>query len=242
MDTAFTLIRVSLFGAAGKMGSEALKALAAEPGFELVNLIERPEHPAIGSIVQGIRISGNPYELPLAGTVFCDFTNAESAVKNAALAAEMECPILIGATGFKAEQMDFLLSLGEKIPIMLAANLSRGVNLLYRLVEYAAPYLCGDFQVSVVETHHKWKKDAPSGTAAEILRILKEKGFAQAEVHSLRMGDVTGEHQVIFSGEGESIILQHRAHSRLAFARGVIPALKFLASAKPGCYSFSEAL
>ncbi len=242
MDTSNSLIKVSLFGAAGKMGAESAKVLAGDSSFQLVNLIERPDHPALGTTLCGITICNNPYDLQLAGTVFCDFTNAEAAMKNAALAAELNCPILVGSTGFDEEQADFLCSLGEKIPIMLASNLSRGINLLYRLLESAAPYLKGDYQAEVMETHHKWKKDAPSGTAREILNILNCGGFSQPSAHSLRMGDVVGEHQVIFSTEGETLILTHRAHSRLAFAKGVIPALKFLAAAQPGCYSIREAI
>lgn len=242
MDSHITPIKVSLFGAAGKMGGESAKVLAGDPAFQLVNLIERADHPALGTELCGITIRNNPYDLELTGTVFCDFTGAEASLKNAALAAELNCPILVGSTGFDEEQTNFLCSLGEKIPIMLASNMSRGINLLYRLLENAAPLLISDYQVEVVETHHKWKKDAPSGTAREILRVLSEGGFTNPAAHSLRMGDVVGEHQVIFSTEGETLILTHRAHSRLAFAKGVIPALKFLAAAKPGCYSIREAL
>ena len=242
MNTEFSSIKVSLFGAAGRMGKEAAEVLQAEEGFELVNLIEHPEHPAVGKKLFDLPISGDPYNLPLAGTIFCDFTLAEAAVRNTALAAELDCPILIGATGFTDEQRQYIERLGDRIPIMIASNLSRGINLLYALIEKAAEVLSESYEAGIVETHHKWKKDSPSGTAKEMLRILQNTGYKDVSVHSLRMGDISGEHQVVFSSEGETVQLIHRAHSRKAFARGVIPALKFLSSAKPGCYSFREAL
>lgn len=242
MDTEFSLIKVSLFGAGGRMGKEVADILQAEEGYELVNLIEHPDHPSVGGKVYDIPVNGDPYNLPLAGTVFCDFTLAEAAVRNCALAAELECPILIGATGFTVEQQRYMEELGNKIPIMIASNLSRGINLLYALIEKAAKVLSEGYEAGVVETHHKWKQDSPSGTAKEMLRIMEDSGFEDVSAHSLRMGDITGEHLIQFSSEGETIQLVHRAHSRKAFARGVIPALKFLNNAKPGLYSFREAL
>ena len=238
-----SIIRVSLFGAAGRMGREVAAALVDEADIEIRNLIEKQDHPSVGSILFEVKISGAPFNLPLAGSVFCDFTDSESAVKNAALAAEMECPILIGSTGFSAEQMDYLHNLGEKIPVMIAPNLSRGVDLLYRLVELAAKAVGDVFEVEIVETHHKWKTDAPSGTASELVKILEEFGdYRKISTHSLRMGDIVGEHRLIFAGEGETITIAHRAHSRLAFAKGAAPALRFLAKAVPGVYTFRQAL
>jgi len=235
-------IKISLFGAAGRMGSEVAAVLTDEPGFHLVNLIEHASHPAVGASVGGIKIFGSPEGLPLAGTIFCDFTLPDAVVKNAALAAELKCPLLIGATGFTAQQQQLLENLGDKIPVMIAPNLSRGINLLNQLIELAASKLAGSFEVEVVETHHKMKQDAPSGTAKNIVGIIKNAGIPDVPAHSLRIGDVTGEHQVIFGGVGESIQIIHRAQSRRAFASGVIPAARFLASAAPGCYSFSDAL
>lgn len=236
-------IKVSLFGAGGKMGAEVAFVLQYETGFELTNLIERPEHPAVGTELCGGRISDNPFDLQLEGTVFCDFTNSKTAVKNTALAAELKCPILIGATGFNLEESVYLESLGEKIPIMVAPNLSRGVDLLYRLAEVAADTVGDAFQVEIIEAHHRWKEDSPSGTARELSKVLREHGdYGEIPVHSIRMGDITGEHRLIFAAEGEMVEIIHRAASRRAFAKGVPAALKFLADANPGHYSFKQAL
>jgi 4-hydroxy-tetrahydrodipicolinate reductase len=110
-------------------------------------------------------------------------------------------------------------------------------------VEIAAKTVGEMFEVEIIEAHHKWKRDKPSGTAKKIVEILCQDGdFADIPIHSLRLGDIPGEHYILFSGEGETLQIIHRAHSRRAFARGVPPALRFLAHAKPGCYSFRQAL
>ncbi len=235
-------IRVTLFGAAGRMGGEAILMIQGEQNMEIAHLLEHPNHPSVGSNLFGIEVKGDPYELALAGTIFCDFTSAKAALKNAALAAELGCPILIGSTGFDSEQLNYLESLSEKIPVMFAPNLSKGVNLLYELVKMTAEKLGIDYDAEIVEIHHKWKKDAPSGTANEIIHLLKNAGYKNVNHHSLRMGDIIGEHCVIFAGEGETLLITHRAQSRKAFAKGVIPAIKYLALAKPGWHSIKDAL
>lgn len=236
-------IKISLFGAGGRMGGEVAELLADTPGFELSNLIERPGHPLVGNILFGCVVSDQPYNLPLQDSVFCDFTIAGAAVKNAALAVEKNCPILIGATGFNEEQQIYLARVSEKIPLMLAPNLSRGISVMKELAARTAKLLGDDFGAEVIETHHKWKKDAPSGTAVDLVKALKDCGIkGDVLTHSLRLGDIIGEHRIVFAGEGESLEIIHRAYSRRAFATGVPPAVRFLAEATPGLYSFQQAL
>ena len=243
MSSSSEKIKVSLFGAGGRMGSESAVVISQDKDLELVNLVENSESPAVGMNLGGLTISGDPFKLNLRGTIFCDFTNAKSAMKNAALAAELECPILIGTTGFSDEELLFIENFSAKIPVMFAPNLSRGIDLLYRLVQLSAKTLGEDFQVEIIESHHKWKLDAPSGTAKALANTIRDfGGYAKIPVHSLRMGDITGEHRIFFAGEGECIEITHRASSRLAFAKGVPKAVKFLAQAKPGFYSFRDAL
>jgi 4-hydroxy-tetrahydrodipicolinate reductase len=237
-------LKVSLFGVGGRMGGEVIAILNSEPDIELVNLIERPGHPAVGTSVYGITVSCEPRNLPLAGTVFCDFTNASSAVENADLSAQFLCSMLIGATGFDEAQKRHLAKLSEKIPLMIAPNLSLGVNLFFYLVEQIAKTVGDSFQAELIEAHHKGKKDAPSGTAKEILRILQSQGgFSEVKAHSLRIGDIPGEHRLFLSAEGELLEISHSARNRRAFAKGVPLALRFLAKIhEPGFYSFRQAL
>ena len=238
-----SIIRVTLFGACGRMGSETASLLSKEPDYQLVNLVESREHPSQGNILFGLRLCSELSKEEMKGTVCCEFTNHLAALKNASLAVEAGCPILVGTTGFSAAELQLLKRLGEKIAVMLAPNLSRGVDLLYRLAEISARVLAEGFGVEIVEAHHRWKQDAPSGTAKKLAEIIKEQGgFREVPTHSLRMGDITGEHRIIFAGEGETVEIIHRATSRRAFACGVPPALKFLSSAPAGFYNFRDCL
>lgn len=235
-------IRVALFGGGGKVGGETAVVLTNAPDMELAFILETAGHPLSGKKIGGAEVITDISRIDFKGTVFVDFTNAESAVKNAELAARFSCPILIGTTGLSGEQIDNLKKLSSSIPIMSASNLSKGINMLYGLLAEAGRKLGSDYQVEIVELHHKWKKDAPSGTAKEMVKVLKDSGYPEVPTHSIRAGDIIGEHQVIFSTEGETITITHRAHSRKAFAQGVIPAVKFLYGAKPGMYIFRDAL
>ncbi|MBC8204555.1 4-hydroxy-tetrahydrodipicolinate reductase [bacterium] len=236
-------IKVTLFGAGGRMGGETAELLSSSPEFRLVNLIERKSHPLIGSELYGCIVSDNPDSLPMKGTIFCDFTLAEAAVKNAETALIHNCPILIGATGFNEEQFNRIERISESIPVMLASNLSRGISVMKKLAARTAYLLGEDFGAEIVEMHHKWKKDAPSGTAKELLKLLKDHGIkGEVPTHYIRLGDIVGEHRIIFACEGETIEIIHRAHSRKAFAQGVPLALKFLAEAEPGLHSFQKAV
>lgn len=237
------IIKVSLFGAGGRMGTEVTIALNDEPGIELVNLVEKTGHPAVGSELFGQKINDEPFNSQLEGTVFCEFAGREAAVKYAALAAEMKSPILIGSTGFTEGELKYIKSLGDKIPIMAAPNLSRGIDLLYRVIELIARVSGGAFEVEIIEAHHKWKQDAPSGTAKKIEEILIDSGaYANVPAHSIRLSDIPGRHTLIFAGEGETLEITHQAFSRRAFARGAAAAIRFLAKAPPGYYSFKDAL
>ncbi len=235
-------IKITLFGAGGRMGTEVALVLNDDPDFEIVGLVERPEHPAVGTDLFGVRIDDGPFGPQLEESVFCEFAGRSAAVKYAGLAAELGRPILIGATGFSEDEAEYLKALGEKIPIMVAPNLSRGIDLFFRIVEDSAEIAQGCFEAEVIEAHHKWKLDAPSGTAKRILELLQKGGYGEVPVHSLRLSDIPGRHTLIFAGEGETLEITHQAASRRAFARGAPAALKFLAGAGVGYYTFRDAI
>jgi 4-hydroxy-tetrahydrodipicolinate reductase len=195
-------------------------------------------------MIYGVPLIDKIDNLTLQGTVFCDFTNSESTIKNADLAAQFLCPMLIGATGFNEDQKRSLTDFSTKIPLMIAPNLSIGVNLLFLLIEQIAKNAGDNFEAELIEAHHKAKRDAPSGTAKEIIRLLQlQGGFSKAQVHSIRMGDIPGEHRLLLSTEGELLEISHSARSRRAFAKGVPIALRFLSKIKkPGLYNFRQAL
>jgi len=148
--------------------------------------------------------------------------------------------MIIGTTGFSSEEIETINKSAQGIPFLLSPNMSLGVNLLFKLAAETAAALNDDYDIEIVEAHHRFKKDAPSGTAKKLAQeIAKAKGVSLDKVaigiHSIRSGDITGEHTVMFTALGERIELTHKAHSRDTFAYGTIQAIKFM-KGKPACF------
>lgn len=151
-------------------------------------------------------------------------------------------PLVLGTTGHSAAQKSLIASAAEKIPLVYAANFSVGVNALFALTRRASELLGKEFDVEVVELHHRTKKDAPSGTAKRLLEILQEKRADDIPAHSVRAGDIVGEHTVLFAGPGERLELTHRAASRETFAVGALRAARWVVDQPAGLYSMENVL
>jgi 4-hydroxy-tetrahydrodipicolinate reductase len=196
------------------------------------------------------------------GQVVIDFSSHSATPGIAALCAEHHKALVIGTTGLAAEELAPIKGCAAQIPIVLASNFSTGVNALFWLTRKAAEILGPDFDLEVVEMHHRMKRDAPSGTAktlAEILAavrqqqiekvmrhgrmgIVGERSAEEIGMHSLRGGDVVGDHTVIFAANGERVELTHRASSRETFANGALRAAQWLVGRKPGLYDMQDVL
>jgi 4-hydroxy-tetrahydrodipicolinate reductase len=236
-----TNLRVALIGAAGRMG-QAIIALAKSEGVEVVARIDLGD------------------QLTFADAdVAIDFSHADAARSICEVAIKSKTPLVIGTTAHSAKQRDDILAVSKQIPVVLASNFSVGVSTLFALTEHAAKILGDDFDLEIVEAHHRMKKDAPSGTAkalAEILQrarqmkvlrhgregIVGERGKSEIGIHSVRGGDVVGDHTVIFAGQSERLELTHRASSRDTFARGAIRAARWLIGKSPGLYDMRDVL
>jgi len=196
-----------------------------------------------------------------AGDVLIDFSSHQATRSVLELAIAQRKPIVIGTTGHEAEAKKELLALAAQVPCVWAGNFSVGVNLLFALTRRAASVLGSDYDAEVIEMHHRFKKDAPSGTAARILEIILEERKLKTEalrhgregitgartaseigVHALRGGDVVGDHTVIFAALGERLEITHRASDRGIFARGAIRAAQWVVSQKPGVYDMQDVL
>jgi len=250
------VIRVALCGAAGRMGREIARAIGHEPGMTLVAAIERPDHPEIGRAFEGVVLDPE-LRAPLIGCdVVVDFTAPEPAVAHAQLAAQRGVPFVTGTTGLDAGQEGRLREAASRIPVLHAANLSLGMALLTRLVRQAAESLPG-YDVEILEMHHREKADAPSGSALRLAEAVESvrpglrrvhgrsgrpgpRDAAEIGLHALRGGDVVGEHQVIFAGPGERLVLTHLAESRSAFVAGALTAIRFVLGRRPGLYTMSD--
>jgi 4-hydroxy-tetrahydrodipicolinate reductase len=188
---------------------------------------------------------GDPIEPVMRNCdVAVDFSHADAVAEICRAALQHRKPFVVGTTGHSKEQGKLIEDTARSLPIVFASNFSVGVNVLFWLARKAAEQLGGDFDAEIVETHHKTKKDAPSGTAKTLADLLKAAKQMQREipVQSVREGDVVGEHAVIFSGPAERLELTHRAASREIFARGALRAAKWIIDQPPGLYSMQNVL
>jgi 4-hydroxy-tetrahydrodipicolinate reductase len=174
--------------------------------------------------------------------VAIDFSQADSIDEICRTASQHGKPLVIGTTGHSQQQRKTIEKTAHSVPIVLASNFSVGVNVLFWLTQKAAELLGAAFNPEIVETHHKMKKDAPSGTAKTLAEILKAMRNSEIPIQSIREGDVVGEHTIIFSGPVERLELTHRAADRGIFARGALRAAKWIVDKPAGLYSMQNVL
>jgi len=258
-------MNVCMAGACGRMG-RTIMDLAVAQGHTITAAVDvSSEDGATLSIGNGALTVTVTDELEsglAASDVLIDFTHASVCVRNAEIAARLGKPAVIGTTGILEDGQSTIAALAETIPIVLAPNMSVGVNLLFKLTSEVARILGLDYNVEIVETHHNQKEDSPSGTAVRLAERAADalglkypadaahgregqvgkRPVREIGVHALRGGDVAGEHSVGFIGNGETIELRHRAHNRDNFASGAIRAAAFATGAKPGLYDMQDVL
>ena len=218
------------------MGGLIARLIAENKNFSLLGAVEKINHPNLGKKIEGIEIICDLAEVIGESDVVIEFTTPAATLAHLAICGKKNVPAVIGTTGFSQEEIGEIRTISEKIPVLLSPNMSLGVNLLFKLVKEAATIL-KDYEVEIVETHHNKKKDAPSGTAKKIAEIVGD-----VPIHSLRFGNVVGEHQVIFVGKSERLELFHRAEERETFARGALKAAAFIVNQNPALYSMEDVL
>jgi len=247
-------IRITVAGAAGRMGRCVVRGVFEDTECTLVGAIERPGHVFVG---HDAGVDGDAVGVPITdwsaslygAEAVIDFTIPAVSVDIAEKAADAGLVHVVGTTGFTAEQEARIVAASQNAVIIKSGNMSLGANLLAALVGRAARVL-RDFDVQIVEMHHRHKKDAPSGTALMLGRAAAdsrapydgESSAPGVEFASLRGGTVVGDHKVIFAGTHERLILEHVAEDRPIFARGAIAAAKWGRGRTPGFYSMSDVL
>lgn len=262
-------IKIVVAGAAGRMGQAALRAIASSPDFELAGALVRKGHPDLGNDANvlagakssGIALTDDPLPLIAHAQALVDFTTPQLSVELAALAAQARIVHVLGTTGLSASDEEKIRAAARHAVIVKSGNMSLGVNLLAAFAKHAAKALPG-FDIEIVEMHHRKKVDAPSGTAFLLGRAAAEGRNISLDNHSvksrdghtgprdeetigfasLRGGTVVGEHDVIFAGEGERIVLRHVAEDRSIFATGALAAAKWGQGRKPGLYAMADVL
>ncbi len=250
-------VRVAIAGAGGRMGQALIDVMAAAPEIELAAALDVAGSPVLGSDAgartgrtTGIRIAADIDAALRASDVLIDFTRPAGTLAHLAACERLGVAAVVGTTGFDPAARDEIVERSRRVPIVFAPNMSVGVNVLIELVELAAARLGSEFDIEILEMHHRHKVDAPSGTALRLGEAAaKGAGLSLAEhavyaregatgerkpgaigFATLRGGDVVGEHTVVFAGPGERLELTHRASSRGNFAAGALRAARFVAA------------
>ncbi|MBL0318399.1 MAG: 4-hydroxy-tetrahydrodipicolinate reductase [Alphaproteobacteria bacterium] len=263
-------MKIGIFGATGRMGKEHIREILQNPDVSLSGAVTASGDPLIGrdaALQVGlpacdVLISDNAEELFKAADAVIDFSTPEASLISAQLAAQYRKILVIGTTGFSDAQWHVLQSYANETPIIWSSNMSVGVNLLFALTEQVAAILGEEFDIEIVEMHHRQKIDAPSGTALSLgkaaakgrnrhfndvaklsregiedIRPRGEIGFA-----TLRGGDVIGDHTVTFAGMGERIELTHKASNRTIYSKGAVRACLWARQKAPGLYAMKDVL
>lgn len=259
-------VRIGIHGACGRMGTTVGRLAAGDARFRITAALERAGHPRLG-VDYGTVLGRGALGICVADDwesrpdVLIDFTAPGALNRILPRCVREKVALVVGTTGLGRKEMGDLARAARKIPVLVASNMSVGMNLLFRLAGEVARWLGPEFDVEIVETHHRHKKDAPSGSALtlsqEIVRarkasdravILSRRGMVgerprgEIGIHAVRGGDIVGEHVVAFIGEGETVELVHRARTREIFARGALQAAARIRGRKPGRYDFRQLL
>jgi 4-hydroxy-tetrahydrodipicolinate reductase len=250
-------VKVAIAGAGGRMGRTLMDAVLADRALTLAAAFDVAGSAAIGQSVGNVKITSEA-KIAEASDVVIDFTRPEGTLANLKHARAM----VIGTTGFSDAQKKAIAEAARRIPVVMAANFAIGVNAAYKLAETAAAILGDAYDVEIIEAHHRHKVDAPSGTALKLGEVVAkalnrklsevawcgregdtgERPVQQIGFHSIRGGDIVGEHTVLFAGAGERVEVTVRSQSRMTYAVGALRAAKFLKGKAPGLYDMADVL
>ncbi len=259
------MIRIVINGVLGRMGSSVVEVLKTERDIRLIAGVEVKKHPLMGKDAgeaMGMKKLA-PIIDKLEGVIdkvdcMVEFTNAEASLYHLRIAAAARTACVVGTTGFTEDQVREIKALTSTIPCVLAPNMALGTNLMFEVVRKISHAL-GEYDCEIVEAHHRGKKDSPSGTAVRLAEIISDakgkkaselarygrKGFKvrtrdEIGIHSIRGGQIVGEHKVLWVGGGEKITIFHEVYSREAFAHGTIAAIRWVVNAGPGLYTMRD--
>jgi 4-hydroxy-tetrahydrodipicolinate reductase len=258
-------LAIGVPGAGGRMGRMIIQVIGETPGTTLAAALERPDSPSLGQeAAPGVKIESDLDGVLDKSAVLIDFTSPAATARTVTRAAERKVPMVIGTTGCGPAELQAIWKAAEKIPVVMSANMSLGVNVLFGLLDQAARALGDAYDVEIVELHHKLKKDAPSGTALAMAKVLAEalgrdlindarygrEGQVGARpqkeigILAVRGGDIVGEHTAYFCGLGERLEIKHQATSRETFARGAVRAAQWVRqpARAPGLYDMQDVL
>ena len=262
-------MRIVVAGAAGRMGRTLIEAISRAPDATLAGALEMAGSAALGAgagaldgLSGGVTITADFAMAIPAGECLIDFTRPEGTLAHLKVCADKGVRAVIGTTGFSAEGRKLIDEAAKRIPVVFAPNMAVGVNATFKLAEIAAKILGDEFDVEIIEAHHRHKIDAPSGTALRLGEVVAkalgrdldavsahgrhgvtgERDAKTIGFHAIRGGDIVGEHTVIFAGEGERVEVTVRSQSRMTYALGALRACRFLMNKGPGLFDMQDVL
>ncbi len=264
------MANIIVAGAAGRMGVRIINTINETEGVNFTGAFEHPDSPNVGKDAGmvagigecGVKISGALEDIADSGDVIIDFTIPAATLGNLKKAAAAGKAMVIGTTGFTEDELAEIRKTAESMRIVLAPNMSVGVNVMFKIAAEMAKILGSEYDIEIVEAHHRLKKDAPSGTAIGLAKklaeatdrdlektgvyarhgIIGERTDEEIGIQTVRAGDITGDHTVIFGGIGERLELTHRAHNRNNFAKGAVRAAKWIVNRDAGLYDMQDVL
>ena len=235
------MIKLGIAGVCGKMGSRIFSLASHDRDFEVNLALEKKGTPMIGRELGKLRVSSSPDGIFLID-VLVDFTCPEAAQENLDYVAKYKKALVLGTTGLTDAEIKKVEEISKFVPVVFSPNMSVGVNVLFGVLPEITKRLGPDYSIEIVEAHHKAKKDAPSGTAKKFAQILTEATKKNIPMHAVRLGDIVGDHTIIFCGNSERIEIKHQAHSRDLFALGALKAAKWVVTKPAGLYSMQDVL
>jgi len=235
------MIKLGIAGVCGKMGRRIFEFASFDKDFDLALALEKKGTPMIGKDIGKLKISST-YDGIFLVDVFIDFTIPEATETNLDYIAKYKKPLVLGTTGLSDGQIRKVEEISKFVPIVFTPNMAIGVNVLFGILPEIAKRLGPDYNIEIVEAHHKAKKDSPSGTAKKMGQILADTTKREIPIHAIRLGDIVGDHTVIFCGNSERIEIKHQAHSRDLFAVGALKAAKWVVNKPAGLYSMQDVL
>ncbi len=222
------MVKISVSGVKGKMGSRISELIKDDAELELSGGFDAGDEP------QGAIESCD---------CLIEFTSPDATIKNLEICQKLGKAIVIGTTGLSGDQRDKIVEASKSIPVVFSPNMSVGVNVLFKMIADAARILGSEYNIGIVEAHHIHKKDAPSGTAKEMSKIVKDiKGDIDIPIESIREDEIVGEHTITFDSDVDTIEITHSAKTRDIFAKGALKAAKFAVKQKPGVYTMKDVL
>ena len=260
------MIKIAIIGAGGRMGRRIANLAIESEKFDITEAIEHDASTLLGKDVGdlagtgtfGVKVATELNDFP---DVAIDFSLPEGTMKFLPICRQKQIPLIIGTTGFTESQKAEIADAASETPILYTGNFSMGINLITTLVQQAAKILGEDYDIEITETHHRFKKDAPSGTALMLAQAVcdgagkdintalvhgrsgnQPRQAGEIGMHALRVGDTVGEHEVYFGNLGETIKISHSAHTRDTFVRGVLRSASWIVGKRPGMYDMKDVL